>query len=105
MNLATPPDDRVIDLAIIGAGPAGLTAAITASEIGLSAAVFDEQNAPGGQIYRAIENASYRTSLLGEDYAKGLDLAKAVPFQQRTILSEPIRLRHFRRWRSRPARS
>ena len=42
MNMAAPPDDRVVDLAIIGAGPAGLTAAVTASEAGLSAAVFDE---------------------------------------------------------------
>ena len=71
-------DTTSIDLAIIGAGPAGLSAAVTASELGLSTVVFDEGTAPGGQIYRAIEEAGGRTSdwlsLLGTDYAKGGDL-------------------------------
>ena len=44
-----------IDLAIVGAGPAGLAAAATAAELGLSVTVFDENTAPGGQIYRGIE--------------------------------------------------
>ena len=71
-------DTTSIDLAIIGAGPAGLSAAVTASELGLSTVVFDEGTAPGGQIYRAIEEAGGRSSdwlsLLGTDYAKGGDL-------------------------------
>lgn len=68
------------DLAVIGAGPAGLAAAITASEIGLKTVVFDEQSEPGGQIYRGIERvAALRTAhlpLLGEDYSAGLDLVR-----------------------------
>jgi len=40
------------DVVIVGAGPAGMSAAITLSEYGLSVAVFDEQAQPGGQIYR-----------------------------------------------------
>lgn len=43
---------RDFDLAIVGAGPAGLTAAVTASQHGASVVVVDEQPAPGGQIFR-----------------------------------------------------
>lgn len=45
------------DVVIIGAGPAGMTAAITLRNGGLSVAVFDEQAQPGGQIYRNVESA------------------------------------------------
>ncbi|MGL4637217.1 MAG: NAD(P)/FAD-dependent oxidoreductase [Beijerinckiaceae bacterium] len=45
----------VYDLAIVGAGPAGMGAAIEASAAGLSVVVLDEQTAPGGQVHRAIE--------------------------------------------------
>jgi NADPH-dependent 2,4-dienoyl-CoA reductase/sulfur reductase-like enzyme len=68
------------DLAIVGAGPAGMAAAITASALGLRTAVLDEQDAPGGQIYRAVErvaaDAPQRLALLGEDYAAGLPLVR-----------------------------
>lgn len=40
------------DLVVVGAGPAGLSAAFTASDAGLHVAVVDEQPAPGGQIFR-----------------------------------------------------
>jgi NADPH-dependent 2,4-dienoyl-CoA reductase/sulfur reductase-like enzyme len=63
-----------LDLAVIGAGPAGMAAATAAAELGLSVTVFDENAAPGGQIYRAIESASRRTdrlALLGDAYAAG----------------------------------
>ena len=60
------------DVAIVGAGPAGLAAAIQSAELGLSVALFDEQAAPGGQIYRGIEQASPRLmQVLGADYARG----------------------------------
>jgi NADPH-dependent 2,4-dienoyl-CoA reductase/sulfur reductase-like enzyme len=63
-------------LAVIGAGPAGMAAATEASRQGLSVIVLDEQAQPGGQIYRAIEQASpQRLAVLGADYAKGSALA------------------------------
>ena len=43
-------------LVIIGAGPAGLSAAVVAAEHGLDVALLDEQGTPGGQIYRAMES-------------------------------------------------
>ncbi len=69
------------DLAIVGAGPAGMAAAIAAAELGLRSVVLDEQDAPGGQIYRSIERVArdhpQRLALLGEDYAAGLSLVRA----------------------------
>ncbi len=40
------------DLLIIGAGPAGIAAAVTAAEQGASVTVIDDNHAPGGQIWR-----------------------------------------------------
>lgn len=66
----------VFDLAVVGAGPAGMAAAALAGELGLSTVVLDEQPAPGGQIYRNIERAR-GASLSGSNYQKGADLARA----------------------------
>lgn len=43
------------DLAIVGAGPAGLSAAIEARRHGLEVLLLDENAAPGGRIWQAIE--------------------------------------------------
>lgn len=70
-------ESDVLDVAIVGAGPAGLSAAVEARKAGLSVALLDEQPAVGGQIYRGIEAASdQRRALLGDDYVKGLTLAQ-----------------------------
>lgn len=42
----------MIDLAVVGAGPAGIAAALAAADQGLSVTVIDEQQRPGGQIFR-----------------------------------------------------
>ena len=47
----------MVDLAIVGAGPAGMAAAALAAKLGLDTLLIDEQEGPGGQIYRAIERA------------------------------------------------
>jgi NADPH-dependent 2,4-dienoyl-CoA reductase/sulfur reductase-like enzyme len=66
-----------IDLAVIGAGPAGMAAAVLAAELGLDTVLLDEQDAPGGQIYRGIERAADETPL-GSDYLAGRKLAAAL---------------------------
>jgi NADPH-dependent 2,4-dienoyl-CoA reductase/sulfur reductase-like enzyme len=66
-----------IELAIIGAGPAGIAAAVLAAELGLDTVLVDEQESPGGQIYRAIERAVPDTPL-GPDYLAGRPLAAAL---------------------------
>jgi len=43
-----------IEVAVIGAGPAGLCAAIEASKNGCQTMVFDENTAPGGQLLKQI---------------------------------------------------
>lgn len=42
------------DLIVIGAGPAGLSAAIQAARYGAKTAVFDENASPGGQLFKQI---------------------------------------------------
>ncbi|MBP1848112.1 NADPH-dependent 2,4-dienoyl-CoA reductase/sulfur reductase-like enzyme [Rhizobium petrolearium] len=67
------------DVLIVGAGPAGMSAAVQLSRDGLAVAVVDEQPAPGGQIWRGVErNMSGPVSrALGADYRKGLALVEA----------------------------
>ncbi len=64
------------DLAIVGAGPAGMAAAVEARALGLAVLVVDEQAAPGGQVFRAIE-AAHADPALGADYSNGLALAQS----------------------------
>ncbi len=69
---------RVYDLAIIGAGPTGLAAAVAADRSGLSTLLIDEQRSPGGQIYRNIEDAdTHGSTMLGKDYLCGKPMAEA----------------------------
>lgn len=42
------------DLIVVGAGPAGLSAAIEAARAGVRAVVFDENAKPGGQLFKQI---------------------------------------------------
>ena len=61
-----------IDVAVVGAGPAGLAAATRCARLGLATTLFDEQPAPGGQIYRGITDApAVRVARLGAEYARG----------------------------------
>ncbi|HEU4643642.1 MAG TPA: FAD-dependent oxidoreductase [Gemmatimonadaceae bacterium] len=72
LGLDTHPDSRTYDLIIVGAGPAGLTAAINAGSEGLRTVVA-EQEVPGGQAsYSAsIENyPGFPEGLSGSDLAR-----------------------------------
>jgi NADPH-dependent 2,4-dienoyl-CoA reductase/sulfur reductase-like enzyme len=68
------------DVAVVGAGPAGMAAAEEASANGLRVVVLDEQPEPGGQIYRNIStnvrNASPLNEILGVDYGRGATPAR-----------------------------
>lgn len=69
--------NRRHDVIVIGAGPAGISAAACLAEMGLDVLTLDEQSRPGGQIYRHIEAAPRdRGNLLGEDYTRGLAVAR-----------------------------
>ncbi len=68
------------DLIIIGAGPAGMAAAITARSLDLDVLLLDEQPAPGGQIWRDVERTAPTATgaQLGAEYQAGAGIAKAL---------------------------
>ena len=68
-----------VDVCIIGAGPAGMAAAIDCAKAGASVVLLDEQARPGGQIYRAIRADGHpHGELFGPDYLHGATLVEAL---------------------------
>jgi NADPH-dependent 2,4-dienoyl-CoA reductase/sulfur reductase-like enzyme len=65
-----------VDLLVVGAGPAGMAAAIVARKNGLEVAVVDDQSTPGGQIWRSIELTARRDDILGPSYVEGRAIAE-----------------------------
>ena len=63
------------EVAVVGAGPAGMAAALALDSAGAAVTLVDEQPAAGGQIYRAVDHVAERhpqnLAVLGEDYAAG----------------------------------
>ncbi len=79
------------DLIIIGAGPAGMSAARRAADAKLSVLVLDEQPAPGGQIYRDVDRAStVRGDILGKDFTDGQTLTKGLQHELITHLKGAV---------------
>jgi NADPH-dependent 2,4-dienoyl-CoA reductase/sulfur reductase-like enzyme len=67
------------DVAVVGAGPAGLAAARLCARAGLDSVLFDEQAHPGGQIWRCVTASPLpRDAVLGDDYWRGGALVRAV---------------------------
>ncbi len=66
------------DLIIVGAGPSGLSAAVEAAKRGIQVVVFDENEKPGGQLFKQIHKffgskehkAKIRGFRIGEDLLK-----------------------------------
>jgi NADPH-dependent 2,4-dienoyl-CoA reductase/sulfur reductase-like enzyme len=82
---------RHVDLLIVGAGPAGMSAAIVARRHGMDVMVVDEQVAPGGQIWRNVEAVAAAPwgTVLGKAYTEGADVvsrfrASGAGYQPRT---------------------
>lgn len=86
------PLPDTLDVAIVGAGPAGMAAAVVLARSGVSTAVFDEAAAPGGQIYRGVGRSPLRSgTTLGADYWQGQGLveeflASGVPWFDRSAV-------------------
>lgn len=84
-NLQDGRGDGVLDVAIIGAGPAGMTAAMYAARAGLDCAMF-ERIAPGGQLAQTEHLENY------PGYAQsnsGFELAMAM-HEQATIFGSRL---------------
>ena len=64
-----------VDLLVVGAGPAGLSCARSARDLGLTVLILDEQPEPGGQVYRSVARVTRDRpadlAFLGDDYAAG----------------------------------
>jgi D-hydroxyproline dehydrogenase subunit alpha len=54
--------ERVCDVLVVGAGPAGLSAAIAAAETGASVVVLDERSATGGQYAKPLADSHADTA-------------------------------------------
>ncbi|MGB0848052.1 MAG: FAD-dependent oxidoreductase [Thiolinea sp.] len=74
---------NTVPVVIIGAGPAGMTAARTLAEHQVDTLLLDEQSQVGGQIYRRVQQVSQQTpqraAQLGQDYMYGAKLAQSLP--------------------------
>ena len=66
-----PAPDRV-DLAVIGAGPAGMAAALCASDAGADVVLLDEHARPGGAVWRGLDGVKHHA--LARDYSVGLSM-------------------------------
>jgi len=60
--VAAQADDRACDVLVVGAGPAGLAAAIAAAEAGAAVVVLDERAAPGGQYHKPLAPSHQATA-------------------------------------------
>ena len=59
----------VSDIAVLGAGPAGANAALSAARHGLSVVLLDEQPKPGGQVWRAKSDSILSAPSTPESHA------------------------------------
>ena len=76
------------DVAVVGAGPAGLAAAATTAGAGFSTVLFDENAGPGGQVYRAIETTPIGGDvILDHDFWEGRDLVLDLRETSATVVS------------------
>jgi thioredoxin reductase len=74
------------DIIVIGAGPAGMSAARCGAEFGTNVLLIDDQASGGGQVYRNVEHASSeQCMILGPDYEVGLGLIRSLEHIDITI--------------------
>jgi len=80
------------DIAVVGAGPAGLSAALAAANAGARVVVLDEYPEPGGQFYKQLpaEFSVPDRAKLDDDYTKGDELLAAVKKAGVTIANETL---------------
>ncbi|MET7247666.1 NAD(P)/FAD-dependent oxidoreductase [Methylobacterium sp. EM32] len=77
-----------VDLAVLGAGPAGGAAALAASRAGLRVALIDENPAAGGQVWRRpVRPGVAAAEARGEALRAALRDSAVIPFFGRTVWS------------------
>ena len=79
--------DEIYDLIILGAGPAGISAAIYASRARMKTLWLEKQFVPGGQIIDTYEVDNYP----GMPGMTGMDLGEAMGEHAKKLGIEPTR--------------
>ena len=70
--------ERYIDILVVGAGPAGLSAALAARQCGADVVVVDERAESGGQYYKPIAASHHASTPLDGQFREGAALLDAV---------------------------
>ncbi|WP_341895770.1 FAD-dependent oxidoreductase [Ferrovibrio terrae] len=73
----TAPVEQATDLLVIGAGPAGLAAAIAAAQRGAAVTVLDERPQSGGQFYKPLAPSHQAQHPIDRQFRDGLALRDA----------------------------
>ncbi len=86
---------REMDLAIVGAGPAGISAAIEAVKLGAKVTLIDENVKPGGQIYQQLPDAFVIRDInqLGKDICR--KKPAFLPKKSRAKKSQNLYFNHY----------
>ena len=88
MPTRSEPQVVDVDVLVVGAGPAGLSAAIAAVRSGASVVVLDERPQSGGQYFKPLA-PSHRTAKPGDSqFAEGLRLTQSAIEQGVRIIQE-----------------
>ncbi|HUB77413.1 MAG TPA: FAD-dependent oxidoreductase [Bryobacteraceae bacterium] len=81
--------DREFDVVVVGAGPAGLTAACRVAECGKQVAMLDDNPLPGGQIWRGASKEAaawmHRARRLGVEWLAGARVFDAPELQKLAV--------------------
>jgi glycine/D-amino acid oxidase-like deaminating enzyme len=71
------PERRDVELLVVGAGPAGLSAALAAARRGVEVVVLDERSQAGGQYFKPLAPSHRALRPLDRQFAQGLALVDA----------------------------
>ena len=82
--------ERATDILVIGAGPAGLSAALAARRCGASVALLDERTASGGQYYKPVAASHQAARPLDRQFHEGATLLAAADATGIEILQDAL---------------
>src|SRR5262245_48079155 len=79
------------DIAVVGAGPAGMAAALAAAEAGAQVVVLDEYGQPGGQFFkRSHDTFSVERDRLTREHDRGEHLRHQLSHRRIRVLTRTL---------------